>query len=570
MSVYSATPSLEAVKFGKENHLVILPSYDSRGPYMTWVRPIRASACLIGIIFLIAVQGCAHTPPPPPLPPPAPLPESLQRQLGKIGVVARSTAEQQAFNSTGPGRLSYIGKVAVLGASIGLQAGAQAGPFAPLAAPITAGIGLAGGALFGTVAVASDSWQEAEATVRPIVAELNLNQALPQHLIAFAQAHGYAMTHLSTATQEEPQKQSSYAAAHGDGIDTVLEIQDLTVNLIPAEDIPNPYRRLTLAARLRLIQTVDETVLDDRVVTDKFGPVLLLDGWIASQATRLRQEVQQAAERLAEQIITEYFLLYPFPERLTYSGRFWAVQVKGLCPIYPGEFPEHSRHKAVYEKDIQVKYTRGEFQDSLSPPIPGEFLVMAQSRVDSLRPTMSWEPFSGSNVTYDLRIWRAGRLGPDALVYSRTNLDQASHKLETALEPSTLYYWSVRAHFSEQGSERITEWSRRSVRNTPMEKIEPAELAALSEPPVAESFFVFITPPPPSQGAKTPESQSKGFPGETGRCHLQIPSSRSPLFSLFWVSGMRIDLLVHMNWSSHLGILIIGADGPYTSCLPSS
>lgn len=51
---------------------------------MTRVRPIRAIACLIEFIFLIAVQGCGHTPP-------LPIPKSLEQQLGKIGVVATTT-----------------------------------------------------------------------------------------------------------------------------------------------------------------------------------------------------------------------------------------------------------------------------------------------------------------------------------------------------------------------------------------------------------------------------------------------------------------------------------------------
>lgn len=126
------------------------------------------------------------------------------------------------------------------------------------------------------MAVASDSWQEAESTLRPVVAELDLNQALPQHLIAFAQAHGYAMTHLSTATKEEPQKQSRYAAAQTHGINTVLQVQDITVHLVPAAQRVNPPRRLILSARVRLIRMVDQVILDARVAAERTGPELLL------------------------------------------------------------------------------------------------------------------------------------------------------------------------------------------------------------------------------------------------------------------------------------------------------
>ena len=246
-------------------------------------------------------------------------------------------------------------------------------------------------------------------------------------------------------------------------------------------------------------------------MTDKFGPALLLDALSANRAARFRQEVQEAAERLAEQIITDYFMLYPIPERVTYTGALLDVRLKGLNRHYPGEYPEHFGHKIILEKDIRAKYLRENSFD-LSPRIPVEFVIMAERRVDSLQPTMSWEPFPGSNVTYDLKIWSAGRLGPDTLVYSRTNLDQPTHKVETALEPSSLYYWSVRAHFSEQGRERITDWRRRSVTNSLMAKIMTFGIAALMPDRVAEGFFVFITPPPPSQRAKPAVSQPKWFP----------------------------------------------------------
>ncbi|MBH0200997.1 MAG: hypothetical protein HP496_01525 [Nitrospira sp.] len=462
-------------------------------------RPTRARVHLIGIILLITLQGCAHTPPP------SPLPESLQQQLGQIGVVATTTEGQQAFGSPGTGRLSNIWKGASLFAAVGAGVGAHGSYMAPIMVPAGAAIGLVGGAFYG--AVASESWQNADRAFQSIVAELDLNQALTQHLTAFAQAHGYALTQLSTIVQEGPQHQSRYATARNDGIDTVLEIQDLTVNLVPAEYMVNPHRVLTLSARVQLIRTVDQTLLDDRVVIDKFGPALLLDGWTANQAIRFRQEVQQATERLAEQIITEYFLLYPFPDRVTDSGLFLDVHLKGLQRYYPGESPDHFGHKTVHEKDIRAKYSWDDFL-GLSPRLPAEFLILAQSRVDSLQPTMSWETFPGSNVTYDLKIWRSGRLGPDTLVYSRTNLDQPTHKLETALEPSSLYYWSVRAHFTEQGRERITDWSRRSITNSLTVKIMTLGILAVMPDPVAEGFFVFITPPP-SPKPQPAEAQSQ-------------------------------------------------------------
>jgi hypothetical protein len=454
-------------------------------------------------LLLIGEWGCAHR-----AIAPSPLPEPVQQQLGKIGVVVRSTEEQKTFGNPGTGRLSNIGRGAGLGAAMGANAGAHGREAAIFAIPVAAALGLLGGAIYG--AVASESWQEEDTTFRTLVAELNLNRTLPEHLATYSRSHGYEIAHLSTGPPEELQEPSRYAAARRDGIATMLEIQDLTVNLVPAEYMVNPHRALILSARAQLIRTADASVLDDRIVTDKLGPALLLNEWTADHAERFRQEVRQGSERLAEQIVTDYFMVYPFVERVT-SGVFLETHLKGLRPLYPSEEPGFPAGQGISEEDIRAKYSRGEFRDSVSRPIPNEFRIMAQ-RADTLQPTLSWEPFYGPHVTYDLKIWRSGRLGPDALVYNRTNLKQATHKLATALEPSSLYYWSVRAHFVEQGKDRITDWSRRSVKPSLVIEILTWGLAALMPDPVDEGFYVFITPPPLSQSPNRAASQSQWFP----------------------------------------------------------
>jgi hypothetical protein len=116
---------------------------------------------------------------------------------------------------------------------MGAGVGAQGGPFAVITLPAFAVLGSIGGAFYG--AVASEPWQAPEVAFRAIVTELNLNRTLPEHLAAFSRLHGYEIAHLSTGTPEEPQGPSRYAAARRDGIDTVLEIQELTINLNPTE-----------------------------------------------------------------------------------------------------------------------------------------------------------------------------------------------------------------------------------------------------------------------------------------------------------------------------------------------
>src|SRR5215510_5238013 len=176
----------------------------------------------LSLLLIIGEWGCAHQ-----TIAPSPLPQSMQQKLGKIGVVVRSTEEQKTLITPGAGRLSNIGRGAGVGAAMGAGVGAQGGEFAVIALPAFAVLGLLGGTIYG--AVASEPWEEQDATFRIIVTELNLNRTLSEHLAAFSRLHGYEIAHLSTGMTEEPQGPSRYAAARSDGIDTMLEIQGLTI-----------------------------------------------------------------------------------------------------------------------------------------------------------------------------------------------------------------------------------------------------------------------------------------------------------------------------------------------------
>ncbi len=103
--------------------------------------------------------------------------------------------------------------------------------------------------------------------------------------------------------------------------------------------------------------------------------------------------------------------------------------------------------------------------------------------VDSLRPTIRWEPFPGrhempligqrpyvdvdpariDDITYDLRIWRARNDHPQSLVYERRGLADTVHRLDLDLDPATTYFWSVRARFRLDGQTRLTDWSLSQV-----------------------------------------------------------------------------------------------------------
>lgn len=102
---------------------------------------------------------------------------------------------------------------------------------------------------------------------------------------------------------------------------------------------------------------------------------------------------------------------------------------------------------------------------------------VAWINVNSLQPTLRWEAFPRQqdreadkkgvigrirHVTYDLKIWRVEEEYPleypARLVYFRRGLPEPWHKIEDPLEPSTKYFWSIRARFELEGHPRVTQW----------------------------------------------------------------------------------------------------------------
>lgn len=125
------------------------------------------------------------------------------------------------------------------------------------------------------------------------------------------------------------------------------------------------------------------------------------------------------------------------------------------------------------------------------------------AEIDTLRPTFRWEHFPRQKdrqelgprservaaVTYEFRLWKVGtefsgpvpsygayRVGqpnkykyswshecrdtdPGELVQTQQGLVTPEYRVETTLQPNSLYFWTVRAHFTLDGKRRVTEWS---------------------------------------------------------------------------------------------------------------
>ena len=84
--------------------------------------------------------------------------------------------------------------------------------------------------------------------------------------------------------------------------------------------------------------------------------------------------------------------------------------------------------------------------------------------VDSLQPTLQWEPLADPDATYDLVIYKPAQKGfgdsnlemEQMRVYYRQRLKGTAHRVEKPLEPNTHYTWSVRARLGEN----VSSWSK--------------------------------------------------------------------------------------------------------------
>lgn len=360
---------------------------------------------------------------------PAPVKPPLLAQsveLGeRIGVVIKKNQSEKDLKIPGKGVGSSMGRGAEVGAAIGLSTIRIVGPLFILVTPITTSLG----AVYGGVASEDSSkWDEAEAIFRASFAEIDLDRLFEERIITFAKENGYTLDPPEVQISDNViPTHSDYESLSREGVSLVLELSEFTIELRPVGDsVGQPSRRLVTSVRSRVIRTADGVVLEDRVISDELD-FHSLDEWTLGNGLQFRKEVSLAPQRIAESIITELFFLHPLPERTVGSvdlGLKMLSTLSGPEPIYP---PPKDR----------------------------------SSRVDSLQPTLRWEPFQGSEVTYDLKIWRGN---PKKLIYSRERLMDPYHTLETPLQQESWHKWTVRARYKMAGQTRTTGWAMWTMR----------------------------------------------------------------------------------------------------------
>jgi hypothetical protein len=403
-------------------------------------------------------QGCAHK-----------APDYSPQSIGKTAIIVKAPAGKEPLEIPGRRQVNETGKGALIGSGLG-ELGAICGPgfivCMPALAIFGSTIGAIGGAVYGAAKAAPQPiWQDAEIALRAALAELVIDKKIANEIVMYAQANGYQINVPPGGIGLEGKEALPCEALAREGFGTVLEISGTSVTLVPAELTVNPLRQFAIMANVRLIRTDDSSVLDERIVSSDLGPPRPIEEWMADNAWAFREEIPRALQRFAENIIEEFFMLHRFPVQTVSLGWMFDAHVKGLKPVYP---PLQS-------------------PNSIFPNKPPES--------DSLRPTMKWEPFDASAVTYDLRIWDSIESGRSVMhgdvIYSRERLVDTWHTLDAPLELSSYYFWSVRAHFVHDGKGRVTEWSRYCLIPANISNILTLGLTSIF--PCVDVFYNFLT-----------------------------------------------------------------------------
>jgi hypothetical protein len=238
--------------------------------------------------------------------------EALEARKGTIGVVLRPTALAALLRIPGKGWLANAGRGAANGANIGATPGVLCPLyFIPscLAGMGGVAIGSVVGGIYGVAkAEPSSSWEQPESAFQAALDHLKIQEALRDRVIQ--NARGLTPNSIILLTNQEltdAEIERSYPVLHSKGINTVVDLSEVTVELRAGESAVNPFRKLFLTVWCRLFRTVDGAELDSRVITDEMGGTRSVAEWTDQNAQAFREEVTQAAQRLPQQVVKELF-----------------------------------------------------------------------------------------------------------------------------------------------------------------------------------------------------------------------------------------------------------------------
>jgi len=401
---------------------------------------------VIVALVVIAIQGCAVTPPQ------APFEQAGTSQ--RIVVAPARYDPESNFSTFARGYLTGAGKGAAEGAATGAIAGGVSslmlGPFAPLVAPFLiaggAAIGGVGGSAYG--AAKSVPEQDAKAIDRMLngaVAGLRLQEAMGKATVTAASTFTPYRAELAMDIGPVSKSESpDYHSLQGRGIGTVIEVRVVQLGFEGGGG-KDPEISFFLTAEARMIDTVNSKATWARGLAYQ-SPEFRASRWAEREGALLRLELIRAYVTLAERIVESFMLGAGFSPRTTM-----------------GPWPAHDFVCGLVPTEPKLEWEGNWLEHTLRP---------ARAEVGSYKPTVAWQTFppadmarkepdlrTAQEVRYDLRIWREVGGAAEELVYERLALVTPRHTLETALAPSTGYLWSVRPRFTLAGKPRAWRWS---------------------------------------------------------------------------------------------------------------
>jgi hypothetical protein len=364
------------------------------------------------------------------------------RDPGRIVIVGARFDPEYSFKSDIPTK----GRAAAWGAFLGggqcveaLGAGPVAGPFFLVCATVATAIASIGTAT-APEAPSAAKIDAAKAQGQRALAALRLHENALQAMLRYAKVEGIALGSLGNIGPQKPDDLSSYAETRNLA-DTVLEVSVLHVLARAFEFSNRPYVAMSMRVRVRILSTHDGKVVDTMLLRVVAG-VQTLEEWVGGGDTAISSMFDKAGNTIAEWALDELLLVYRPREML------------------PQEVPAM--------RDPVPPYALR----AIEPPVVTQLLADSDgglkiAALDGLQPELRWEAWprgfdiaagSGSaqarDVRYQLRIY-----GEGGVAYERRGLTEARHRPERPLEPCRVYRWTVRAHFTLDGTPRVTEWT---------------------------------------------------------------------------------------------------------------
>lgn len=413
---------------------------------------------------VIALQaGCATMPGPPS--------EAVRGRLGVVGVEAISSSPRGEFQTYAQGRVSGAARGAATGAAQGLiealmqgAASSGGGPYAGAATAIAALLltavgGITGGAIGAYQAVPADTAGDIQAGIDQVLADLDLADRLAVEVTRSARERtdlsGHRLVNLGTAIDGR--------ATGPAGVDSIAAIEVTEVGFQGGRGA-QPEVSFYAIAQITVRDAAAGTLHYQRDFRYDSEP-RPYRSWFENGSVVLADGFRRAVANLAERVLDELFIVTDFP----FDTGLWTLPGApgfGVCwfqPIHP-PYRQRSMPASVWE--------------GMRHPMTGEQAMarnlIVYTSVDSLRPTLRWEPFPRprdrqpeneavlsriSDVSYDLKIWKATSGYPSRLVYQRSGLSRPEHTLAYDLTPHTRYYWTFRARYRLDGRAQATRWA---------------------------------------------------------------------------------------------------------------